>query len=448
MKRILILGAGTAGTTLANRLDRLLRREIRAHRLRITVVDQDDKHLYQPGLLFLPFGIYGPEQLVRPRARQLRHAVEYVQSPIEEIDADGNTVLLANGDRLPYDVLVIATGTQVNPGETEGMTGAGWREKVFDFYTLEGSAALARKLETWPGGRMVVNVVEMPIKCPVAPLEFAFLADWFMRKRGIRERSTITYVTPLDGAFTKPVCNSELYHLLGEKGIELVTEFNTGSVDGAAGELRSWDDRVVPFDLLVTTPLHTGAPFLAKTPGLTDDMQFVKVNPATLQSELKPNIFAIGDATNAPASKAGSVAHFEAELLDRNIARYLGGEPLRADFDGHSNCFIETGFEKALLIDFNYTTEPLPGRFPLPGIGPLKLLEESRLNHLGKLAFRHVYWNMLLPGHDIPLVPATMSMRGKRRVAVPPAPAPANPPTTAPDADHEVPALSAEGSKP
>lgn len=417
MKRIVILGGGTAGTIIANRLRHLMERDTPGE-VHITVVDQDDRHVYQPGLLFLPFGIYTPDQVVKPRRAQLDPGIEYVQAHIDRVDAAANQVWLESESALTYDVLVVATGTQINPGETEGMLGPGWRDTVFDFYTLEGATALGEKLRTWTGGRLVVNIVDMPIKCPVAGLEFSFLADWFLSERGIRDRSTVTLVTPLDGAFTKPVASAELAHLLEEKNIELVTEFNTGSVDGAAGVLTSWDDRTVPFDLLVTIPLHTGAPFIARTPGLGDDLQFVKVDPHTLQSELAPNIFAIGDATNVPASKAGSVAHFEAEVLDRNIQRFLRGEPLLAEFDGHANCFIESGYHKAMLIDFNYDVEPLPGRFPLPKVGPLTLLQESRLNHLGKLAFRHVYWNMLLPGRHLPGIAAQMSMRGKRRVTM------------------------------
>ncbi len=413
MTRLVVLGAGTAGTTIANRLVRRFRREVAAGTTQITVVDQDERHVYQPGLLFLPFGIYSPEQVEKPRAPQLRAGISYVQQPIEMVDADRDVVVLSDGRRISYDLLIVATGTRVLPEETEGMTGPGWREKVFDFYTVEGATALRNKLATWPGGKLVVNVVDMPIKCPVAPLEFAFLADWFFATKGIRDRVEITYVTPLDNAFTKPTCNRELTHLFKEKRIQLVPEFNTGRVDGEAGKLVAWDDREVPFDLLVTVPLHGGAAYVGRSPGLGDDLGFVLTDPHTLQAQRKANIFALGDATNLPSSKAGSVAHFQAEILEENVVHFLRGEPLDPEFDGHSNCFIETGYHKALLIDFNYEVEPLRGTFPLPVLGPLKLLEESRLNHWGKLAFRWVYWNMLLPGHDIPLVPPRMTMRGK-----------------------------------
>ena len=253
----------------------------------------------------------------------------------------------------------------------------------------------------------------MPIKCPIAPLEFSFLADWYLRKRGIRKASEITFVTPLDGAFTKPTASAHLGGLLEKKGIRIETEFAAGEVDGEAGILRSYDGREVPFDLLATVPLHGGAPFVEHSPGLGDALGWVRTDPATLQAKARPNVFVLGDATDLPTSKAGSVAHFEGEVLAENIERFLAGRELAPAFDGHANCFIETGFHKALLIDFNFETEPVPGRFPTR-VGPLPLLKESRVNHLGKLAFEWVYWHALLPGRDLPGIGATMPTAGKR----------------------------------
>ncbi|NNG16910.1 MAG: NAD(P)/FAD-dependent oxidoreductase [Gemmatimonadales bacterium] len=414
MKRIVILGAGTAGTIMANRLSRLYRSEIKCEAISITIVDQESEHLYQPGLLFIPFGVYQPSEIVRRQVDTLPDHVTRIQSGINRVLADTDEVELANGQKLAYDVLIIATGTEIAPEETDGLTGPGWCERMFEFYTLDGAVALGEALEQWEGGRLVVDIVDMPIKCPVAPLEFAFLADWYFTERGIRDKVDITYVTPLDSAFTKPTCAKALTHLLTEKGVKLVTEFNAGEVDGKNGRLVSWDERVVEFDLLVSVPLHMGAEFIEHTPGLGDDQRFVLVDQRTLQAQVKPNIFAIGDATNVPASKAGSVAHFEAEILEHNVRLFLQDTPLEHGFDGHANCFIETGFKKALLIDFNYNVEPLPGKFPLPGIGPLPLLKESRLNHVGKMLFRWIYWNMLLPGRHIPGTSTHMSMRGKQ----------------------------------
>jgi sulfide:quinone oxidoreductase len=382
------------------------------------VVDQDDQHVYQPGLLFVPFGLADPSEIVRPRARQLHDGIAYHQSAIDNVDITADEAHLADGTVLGYDVLVVATGSELVPQETEGLTGPGWMEKVFTFYSLQGATALRSALAEFHGGRLVVNVVDLPIKCPVAPLEFCFLADWYFQQRGVRDDVSITYVTPLDGAFTKPIASRTLGDMLREKGVELVTEFNTGEVDGAGGRLVGFDEREVPFDLAVVIPLHGGAGWVSRSPGLGDDLNFVPADEHTLQSRAKPNVFVIGDASNLPVSKAGSVTHFEGEVLVENVQRYLAGEELDSSYDGHANCFIESGFHKALLIDFNYDTEPLPGHFPT-SVG-LPLLEESRLNHLGKLMFQWFYWHVLLPGRDVPGLAPDMPTRGKTKVKAAP----------------------------
>lgn len=411
-KHIVILGSGTAGTLTANRL----RRTYGESECRITVVDQDDDHVYQPGLLFVPFGLAQPHNLIRSRPSQLHHGIEYKRARIDRVDLNAQTVHFAVGGWITYDILVVATGATLLPEETEGLTGPGWGEKVFTFYDLPGAIGLMDALEHFEGGRVVIDVADLPVKCPVAPLEFAFLADWFFQRCGIRDRVQLTYVTPLDAAFTKPVAAKALGGLLAEKGIELVTEFTLGEVDGKGGRLVSYDEREVPFDLAVVVPLHGGAEYVGRSPGLGDELGFVPVNRHTLQHPDHPEVFAIGDAAGLPASKAGSVAHFEGETLVHNIGRHLAGRPLDASYDGHTNCFVETGFHKALLIDFNYDTEPLPGHFPT-GVG-LPLLKESYANHLGKLAFEWLYWHTLLAGRELPGIGSAMPEHGKNRAQV------------------------------
>jgi sulfide:quinone oxidoreductase len=406
--QIVILGGGTGGTIVANRL----RRRFSADVVDIHVVDRDDRHVYQPGLLFVPFGLADPDGLVRPRHRQLRGGIDFRETEVESVELDRQRLVLASGEELPYDVLVVASGARLQPEETEGLLGPGWGERVHTFYDLDGAARLRDALARFDRGRLVVDIADMPIKCPVAPIEFAFLADWFLRERGVRANTEIVLATPLDACFTKPIASQHLTHLLDEKEIELELEFAAGEVDGVGGVLTSYDGRRVDFDLLVTVPLHGGAAYVGRSDRLGDALDFVPADPATLQVHAAPNVFAIGDATDLPSSKAGSVAHFEGELLDRNVARFLAGKELERGFDGHSNCFIETGYHKALLIDFNYDTEPVPGHFPT-ALGPLPLLRESRLNHIGKLLFQWVYWHALLPGRDLPLVGPAMPTSGK-----------------------------------
>jgi sulfide:quinone oxidoreductase len=409
MKNLVILGAGTAGTMMANHLHNQLKQPD----WQITIVDEKTEHHYQPGYLFLPFDMYTPEDIVKSIDEFIPKNVKLIRQQIDLILPKENKIKLAGGEQLAYDILIIATGAKIAPEETEGMKGAEWQKSVFDFYTFEGSLALRNKFRDWEGGRLVVHITEMPIKCPVAPLEFAFLADSFFKHKDMRDKVEITYVTPLSGAFTKPKATEALEHLLHEKDIKIESDFAIESLDNEKKEIVDYGGRTVPFDLLVTVPTNKGDELMERS-GMGDDLNFIPTHKATLQSKEFENIFVLGDASNIPASKAGSVAHFEAEILTHNMLHYVNGEPLKEAFDGHANCFIETGNGKALLIDFNYTHEPVEGSFPFAGIGPLRLLKESRMNHMGKLAFRWIYWNVLLKGTHIPFVSATMSESGKK----------------------------------
>ncbi len=408
MKTFLILGAGTGGTMVANKMSQ----HLDPMEWKIVVVDKDEAHIYQPGLLFIPFDIYTRDDVIKPRRDYLPRSVEFIRSDIELIEPGENRVRLTHDKRvINYDYLVIATGSRIAPAETEGLLDNGWHENVYDFYTVEGAVALARFLKFWKGGRMVLNIAEMPIKCPVAPLEFLFLADWFFHERGMRDQVEITLATPLPGAFTRPRAAAILGDMLERKGIAVEAEFNIMEADHEKNVIRSFDEREVPFDLLVTIPTNMGAEVIERS-GMGDELAFVPTDKHTLQSKQWENVWVIGDAGNTPTSKAGSVAHFMLDVIIENILRHMEGLKPLPKFDGHANCFIESGFDKGILIDFNYDVEPLPGKYPLPGLGPFSLLQESSVNHWGKMLFRWIYWNALLKGEELPFE-SQMSMAGK-----------------------------------
>ena len=407
MRNLVVLGAGTAGTTLVNKL----RRKLSNEEWTITIVDQEPDHLYQPGFLFIPFGTYQPDEVVKPKRQFIPKGVNYVEAGVDLVDAERHRVLLEDGTVLVYDYLVIATGTHPRPDQTPGLESDEYGKTIHDFYSLEGATALADALDGFNGGRLVVNLIELPIKCPVAPLEFTFLAEAYFREREMRDQVEIIYVTPLDGAFTKPIASRALGGMLDERKIAVETDFYLERVDPEAKLLVSYDEREVPYDLLVTVPVNMGADFVARS-GLGDELNHVRVDQHTFQAKGHANVFALGDAANLPTSKAGSVAHFSVEVFVDNFLRLIDGKEMTEAFDGHANCFVESGGGKAMLIDFNYDTEPLPGKYPLPGIGPFSLLDETRLNHLGKKAFKWTYWNVLLPGRPLGLS-AHMSMAGK-----------------------------------
>jgi sulfide:quinone oxidoreductase len=405
-KNVVILGAGTAGTLMSNILGK-------NKNYNVTVIDKNTKHYYQPGLLFLPFGKYEEKDIVENGKKHVSKNVAYVNKGVDKIVPENNSLLFEDGNQINYDLLIIATGSKIDINETEGINSEEWGKSVHTFYEPEAAKALRESLKAFKEGTLLIHFTEMPIKCPVAPLEFSFLVDDFFKKKGVRDKITLKYVTPLDGAFTKPKASESLGHLLKEKNIEIVPDFGLEKVDPKEKKLISYDEREVYYDLLVTIPTNKGSDVIGRS-GLGDELDFVPTDHNTLQSKAHKNIFVIGDATNVPASKAGSVAHFEAHTLVENISRYFEGKELEKSFDGHANCFIETGGGKALLIDFNYDVEPLEGRFPFRSIGPLTLLKESRLNHIGKLAFKWIYWNIIIKGRPIPFITNKLNLKGKK----------------------------------
>ena len=274
MKNLVILGAGTAGTMMANHLvSKLPKKE-----WKISIVDQYKTHYYQPGFLFLPFDTYTEDQVKKVGKKFIPKGVNYIQKKIEKILPEENKVTLED-ETLNYDILIIATGSKIAPEETEGLLGPLWKKDIFDFYTFEGSLALRNKLREWEGGKLVVHLTEMPIKCPVAPLEFAFLADSYFRKKGMRDKVEITYVTPLSGAFTKPTCSKSLSYLLSEKDIKMEIDFAIERVDNETKEIIDYGGKNIPFDLLVTIPTNMGDEVIQRS-GMGDDLNFVPTHKA------------------------------------------------------------------------------------------------------------------------------------------------------------------------
>jgi len=412
MRKILILGGGTGGTMMANKLRKILDRE----EWDITVVDKHSTHYYQPGFLFLPFEIYSKNDVTKPKSDFFPVGVNVMYAEIDKIVPADNKVLLTGGKVLHYDYLIIAAGSQIRPEETPVLKDKLWQKEIFDFYSIEGALALQRFFKTWEGGKLVMAIVDIPFKCPVAPIEFVCLAEEFFTKKGIRDKVEISLVTPLPGAFTKPVATKMLSDLLQEKNIEVIPDFYIERIDNEKKVLVSYDEKEVPFDVLTIVPLNKGDEMIARS-GMGDDLNYVPTDKNTLQSQEYENIFVIGDAANLPTSKAGSVAHFSSEILLENMLSVIEGRSMHAKFDGHSNCYIETGYGKGALIDFNYDTEPLPGTFPLPGIGPFGLLKNTKMNHYGKILFRWIYWHILLKGRELP-IEAEMTMAGKKRVTI------------------------------
>jgi sulfide:quinone oxidoreductase len=409
MRNILILGAGAGGTIVAN----MLRKELSEAEWSITIIDRDERHHYQAGYLFIPFGVYSEQDVLKPKKEFIPQGVEFIIDEIVKVDPSQRKVETKLG-AYDYDWLIIATGCDIYPSEIDGMTD-GWHKDIFDFYTLEGAVALRQKLKYFDSGKVVLNIAEVPYKCPIAPLEFVFMADWFFTVNGVRDKVQIEFVTPLDNVFTKPVAAKTLAQVAEQKNIKVTPYFDLAQVNAKDKTIESHKGDTIGYDLLVSIPPNMGDKALIDSQ-VSDPVGFVATNNETLQAEQFERVYVIGDTTNVPTSKAGSVAHYMAYTLVENLMREIEGYAPKNKFDGHATCFLASGFEKAILLDFNYKVEPLPGKFPFPGMGPFSLLQESLNNHWGKMMFRWVYWNLMMKGLDLPLEPQ-MNIAGKIRPA-------------------------------
>lgn len=375
MKRIVILGGGTGGTMMAN----MLAKKLSPKEAEITLVSNSPRHQYQPGWLYVPFGWQEATALHRPLKDLLRKDVHLRIDEVRSLDHVGKTVSLDSGKVLPYDYLIISTGSHVHPELVPGLFSAGDH-----FYTEAAALRLHEKLEEFQGGTILVGVGGLPYKCPVAPLEFTFLLDDYLRRRGIREKTTLRYTFPINAVFTIATVAPLAERMLKEKGVEIETFFNLEEIDAEKKVATSLEGSSFTFDIAVFVPPHRGAEFLWNHP-IADKDGWVDVSRTTLQSKVAPDVWAIGDTTNLPISKAGSTAHFEGPVVAAHVVAAVRGksvEPGHAEYDGHVMCFLEAGEDKASLLDFNYA-------------GPPQVKDPTTLVHYEKLLFNQAYWYLV-----------------------------------------------------
>ena len=383
MQRIVILGGGVGGTLTANLLIKKLRRQVRDGEVTITVVDQTGQHTYQPGFMYIAMGGERAERLHRPERGLLDKWVGLVVGEVTEIDEPSQTVYLADGQRLGYDYLVLATGSRILP-EAIGY----FESEAHHFYTAEAALGLRRALDAFTGGRIVIGIAGMPYKCPPAPLEVAFLIEAELRERGLRDTTEMHFCSPIGRAFTIESVSDMATPILEEKGIELHTFFNVEAIDRHRRVVQSLEGEDLPYDLLILVPPHKGQQFLIDSGFAPAPGGWLPTDRTTLQVGGRPNVFALGDATDLPLSKAGSTAHFEAPVVTERIVAAIDGRDVdrkRGDYLGKVMCFFEIGDGKGTLLQFDYDHPPRP---PKP----------NQLWHIGKVVFNKTYWHTVPKG--------------------------------------------------
>ena len=382
MERILVLGGGVGGTLAANLLARKLKRRIDAGEVAVTLVDEGGEHVYQPGFMYIAMGGERAEKLHRPERSLLDRRIQLVIARATRIDPATRSVELESGDPLAYDYLLIATGSRIVPEEIPH-----FESEAHHFYGADAAERLRAALDAFDGGRIVVGIAGMPYKCPPAPLEVTFLVESELRDRGLRDRSEIHYCSPIGRAFTIESVSDMATPILEEKGIELHTFFNVETIDPERRVVESLEGEELSYDLLVLVPPHRGAQLVVDS-GLAPAAGWLPTDHHTLEVTGQERMFAIGDATDLPLSKAGSTAHFEAPIVvERILAAIEGREPdaVAGNYTGKVMCFFEVGVGKGTLLQFDYDHPPKP---PKP----------NRLWHLGKIVFNKTYWHTVPKG--------------------------------------------------
>jgi sulfide:quinone oxidoreductase len=383
MQRILILGGGVGGTLTANLLARKLRRQVKAGEVTVTVVDQTGQHTYQPGFMYIAMGGERADRLQRPERGLLDSRVALVIGEIEKVDEPTQSVHLKDGQRVGYDYLVLATGSRIVPEAIEHFD-----TEAQHFYTAEAALELRRALDAFTGGRVVVAIAGMPYKCPPAPLEVSFLIESELRQRGLRDQSEVHFCSPIGRAFTIESVSEMATPIFEAKGIEVHTFFNVEAIDPGRKVVQSLEGEELPYDLLILVPPHKGQQFLIDSGLAPAPGGWLPTDRATLQVGGRPNVFALGDATDLPLSKAGSTAHFEAPVVTERIVAAIQGREVdhkNGDYLGKVMCFFEIGDGKGTLLQFDYEHPPRP---PKP----------NQLWHLGKIVFNKTYWHTVPKG--------------------------------------------------
>jgi sulfide:quinone oxidoreductase len=383
VKRIVILGGGVGGTLTANLLSRKLRRQVKAGAVTITVVDQTGQHTYQPGFMYIAMGGERAEKLQRPERGLLDGGVNLVVGEVEKVDEATQSVQLKDGERIGYDYLVLATGSRILPEAIEHFD-----TEAHHFYSAPDALKLRKALDAFKGGKIVVAIAGMPYKCPPAPLEVSFLIESELRDRGLRDKSEVHFCSPIGRAFTIESVSEMATPIFEQKGIEVHTFFNVEAIDPARKVVMSLEGEELPYDLLILVPPHKGQQFLMDSGLAPAPGGWLPTDRATLQVGGRPNVFALGDATDLPLSKAGSTAHFEAPVVTERIAASVMGrdvDPKHGDYQGKVMCFFEIGDGKGTLLQFDYEHPPRP---PKP----------NQLWHLGKIVFNKTYWHTVPKG--------------------------------------------------
>ncbi|MHA2101037.1 MAG: NAD(P)/FAD-dependent oxidoreductase [Candidatus Kariarchaeaceae archaeon] len=376
-QKIVVVGAGTGGTIVTNRIHKKLKKGKIPYE--ITIIDPTFQHIYQPGFLFTMVGKDTENNLTKDSRKLIPKIVNSVEDKVIFIDTKKKLVETEENGKYPYDYLVISTGSKMAFDNVDW-----WDDSIHHFYSPDGSKRLREEIENFEGGKIVVSIADLPYKCPPAPVEAAMLLDSYFKKKGMRDKVEIAYTSPLGRAFSIETTNTRVEPYLEEKNIELYTMFNTDDVDTEEKVIYSMEGEDLDYDMLICVPPHSGHQFIIDS-GIAEGQGWIDVDRHTLRVENQEFIYALGDTTNLPISKAGSTAHHEAPVVAQNIYDEIMGNELTGHYNGHVQCFFLTEFGKSMFINFDYDNPP-------------KASPTRRIWYWAKMFFKPMYFRLVTRG--------------------------------------------------
>ncbi len=383
MKKIVVLGGGSAGAMFSNRM----RKEFSEIELEITVIERRDIHIYQPALTLVTFGYEEIENIIRPINEVFFEGINLVTDEVTKVHPKDNKVSTAKSGDFNYDYLVIATGAKLNfePDSIEGFKEALDKEdKVHTFYEINRMPKLKEALKNFEGGTIACSVSEMPIKCPAAPMKFIMLAEDMMRHRGIRDKCKFIFTTTMPDVFARQPYAAKLNSIFKSRGIESTPNFAPSEIDHDKGIVKEYGGKQYNFDLLCIIPPHEGETAIEESEGVSDPAGWVTCDKNQMIHREFNNIYGIGDATDFPTSKTASGARIQAKVLTERLKDHLKGKEPTSTYDGEIICPMPTRYKRALFAQFNYEESISPAI-------------ESYANWVIKVhMLRPMYWNLML----------------------------------------------------
>lgn len=389
-KKIVIAGAGSAGISVAARL----RNE--EPEAEITIIDPQETHYYQPLWTLVGGGVFEREETARPQASVIPDGATWLKKRVEGFDPENNQVLVEGGEKVPYDVLVVALGIQLDWDRVEGLKDALGTNGVCSNYTYETVPYTWQTLQSLKSGRAIFTFPSTPIKCAGAPQKIMWLAEHWLEKQGNRDDTEILFASAGGAIFGVPKYRAALEKLVEERKIETLFHHDLVRVDGPAKKatfkhMETGEDKTIGFDMLHVTP-HQSAPEVIKKSKLASEAGWVDVDMHTTQHVRYPNVFSLGDCSSLPNSKTGAAVRKQAPVAVENIRAFMAGKPLEGQYDGYASCPLVTGYGRLILAEFKYGGE-LAETFPFD-----QAKERYSMYAMKAYALPDLYWHGMLRG--------------------------------------------------